>query len=208
MARPGRHIVTFICMGALMMACMTPAMADSKTRLNVRQEGDLNMSCDQLWDEAFAMRNIIAETRAKQSDARMQDRGIGAAGAVASFLVGTATGGIGIAAAGLAAREASNQRTEEAEELQEAAQQRRALVAGIFMVKNCEGPVENALSDVTVIETKEEPVIAQTGPTEMEPAAGEVLNVETIDVPAGEVTGPNLETDNTPRAKASEFYNQ
>lgn len=156
-----RKIIAFICMATFMATHTLPAHAqDDLPHIVVRQPGDTLKTCDELWNEALSMREVIAQTRISQNDNKMTDRGIGAAGAIAGMLIGTATGGIGIAAAGLAARAATEARTEEAEKIQEAAQQRRALMAGIFMVKDCPGPIENALSDIKVMSVEEQALSA------------------------------------------------
>ena len=121
--------------------------ADENLKIDVSQPGDFEMTCEQLWNEAFLMRTIIAQTKEDQDDSKMQSRGIGVAGTAASFLVGTVTGGIGLAAAGFLANRATSNNSEDAELIQEAAQQRRAMIAGIFGAKGCNGPIEDAFTE-------------------------------------------------------------
>ncbi len=138
-----RTILTgYICLGLA-----GPAFAARPEPFVVNNPTDVHKTCDQLWDEAFAMRAIIERTRSDQADSQMQKRGIGVAGAAAGLLVGTLTGGIGLAAAGLAAGEATDEMNENAEKYQEIAQQRRALMAGMFVAKGCIGDVVKLLQE-------------------------------------------------------------
>ena len=125
---------------------LKPAPA-SATWLSISQYGDGNLNCSQLSREAFVMKSIIAQTQDERQDSKMQTQGIGVVGTAASFVVGSVTGGLGIAAAGLFARHASDQAGNEAEAIQDIAQQRRALMVGLFKGKDCVGPVEGALQD-------------------------------------------------------------
>jgi hypothetical protein len=155
MARPHRLIKTALCTALLAASIPAPVLAADLSSIPVRQPGDTLMTCEQLWKEAYAMKAIILRTRSMEEDSKMQDRGIGAAGAVATLLISSATGGLGIGIAGFAAKAAAEQQAAKAERLQETAQQRRALMAGIFMIKDCEGPIEDALTDQPVRTTQE-----------------------------------------------------
>ncbi len=149
--------ITALATMAAIVATSVPVQAESvrqnnrnnndQLRFAVSRPGDVNMTCEQLWKEAFLMRSIIAQTRTAQKDSKMRSRGIGVVGTAASYLVGTVTGGLSIAAAGLLASNANNIKNEDAEVIQETAQQRRAMIAGIFTAKECEGPIKDAMVD-------------------------------------------------------------
>ncbi len=97
----------------------------------------------------------------------MQRRGIGVLGTAASYLVGTVTGGLSIAAAGFVASHASERKGDDADALQDAAEQRRAIMAGIFRAKKCVGPMEAALNDP--------PPVNDLDLARIAPAAGEEI---------------------------------
>ena len=118
-----------------------------KRPFSVTQPDDLMLNCDQLWAEAFTMRQIIASTQDMRSDSEMKIRGIGVLGTAASYLVGTVTGGIGIAAAGMIAKEAASSNEESAEKIQDVAEQRRTLMVSLFNIRQCEGDIQQAMID-------------------------------------------------------------
>lgn len=108
------------------------------------------------------MRDIIAVTKDKQEDVEMQSRGLQVAGALGSFLVGTATGGIGLAAAGYVAKSVMDGNYDEVEHIQEIAAQRRSFMLGIYNAKGCTGPIEHVMHPETSPATL----------ADIEPAAG------------------------------------
>ena len=124
-----------------------PVCAAALAPFTVSQSVDARMDCHQLSNEAFIMKSIIAQTRNQRQGFKMQTQGIGVVGTAASFVVGSVTGGLGIAAAGLFARHATDQAGDHAEIMQEVAQQRRTLMIGMFNGKGCVGPIEGALQD-------------------------------------------------------------
>lgn len=123
------------------------AWAVEAMTLKVSRLGDTEMSCNQLSQEAVLMRDIIITTEDIQDDTELKGHGITAAGAVGSFLIGSATGGVGLAAAGLLLSHVNDEQAEEAGSIQDTAEQRRALMLGIYNAKGCFGPVEHALRD-------------------------------------------------------------
>jgi hypothetical protein len=129
----------------LITPCFAPTGVWAASAFEIVQEGDLEMSCNQLSHEALNMQKIVNNTQDIQNDADMQSRGISVAGTAAGFLVGTLTGGIGIAAAGMLAQHASDSEGDEAEDLQDIAYQRRTFMLGIFKAKKCMGPIEHTL---------------------------------------------------------------
>ena len=130
---------------ALALLSAAPAHAIDPLDLQVSRLGDVDMSCGELAQEAVLMRDIIFTTEDIKDKSEMQSRGITAAGAVASFLVGTATGGIGLAAAGFLAEHQVDEKGEDADSVQDIAEQRRSLMLGIYNAKGCLGPIEHAL---------------------------------------------------------------
>lgn len=162
-----RHALAFsACVFSLLIPA-SPASADALEVLNlqVSREGDLELTCGELSQEALLMRDIIEITQDTRDNSKITNTGIGVAGAIGSMLIGTATGGIGLAAAGLLAKEAASDKAEDAEGLQDIAFQRRALMLGIYNAKGCEGPMEHALLD----RAPQDPI---TRIATMEPSAG------------------------------------
>ncbi len=164
------HIRTLICTISL-IALTKPALATEARELQISRLGDTELACGELSQEALLMRDIISTTQDIKSSSKWKSRGIGVAGAVGSLLIGTATGGIGIAAAGYILDYTTNEKSEDAESVQNTAQQRRALMMGIYNAKGCEGPLEHALQDGT----HEKDIIDKMIPNlaAIEPAAGE-----------------------------------
>jgi hypothetical protein len=136
-----------------------------KRPFSVTQPDDLMLNCDQLWEEAFTMKHIIASTQDMRSDSEMRIRGIGVLGTAASYLVGTVTGGIGIAAAGMIAKEAASSSEESAEKIQDVAEQRRTLMVSLFNIRQCEGDIQQAMIDPVPVNPIEKI-------TRVEPASG------------------------------------
>ncbi len=132
--------------------CATPAFAqDSLTpdvlELKVSRIGDLEMSCFELSQEALLMKDIVATTQDIKDESSLQKHGITAVGAVGSFLVGTVTGGIGLAAAGFLLDHNVDGKSDTADSVQDVAEQRRSLMLGIHTAKGCYGPLEHAMID-------------------------------------------------------------
>lgn len=125
-----------------MLGCLTPAnIASAQTAdryaFKVVRETDMQMSCEQLAQEALLMRDIIQTTEDIKSHARFNGHAVTAAAGLGSFLVGTLTGGIGFAAAGFIASQEVEEDEQSAEEIQDIAHQRRALIRGIYKAKAC-----------------------------------------------------------------------
>lgn len=159
----------------LAMTCTATAalaMDAGSFDLQVSRVGDLDLSCGELAQEAALMKDIILTTQDIRDDSRIKEHGISAGAAAASFLVGTLTGGIGIAAAGFFANEAVESKSEQAESVQDIAEQRRSLMTGIYNAKGCQGPIDKtpqrppATAQITIHEAK---ALAQA-----EPAAGNI----------------------------------
>lgn len=152
---------------------ITPFEAQSATNdpfaLKVVRDGDTDLNCQQLVDEALLMRDIIQTTEDVKSDARLNGHAVTAAGAVGSFLIGTVTGGIGLAAAGFLVNQEVEEDAENADNVQDTATQRRALMVGIHKAKGCETSMEAAMIP---IEKKSVMDISSERLASIEPAAG------------------------------------
>ncbi|MCB1563764.1 MAG: hypothetical protein KDJ75_09340 [Alphaproteobacteria bacterium] len=117
--------------------------------LQVSRRGDVDMSCGALSQEAATMRDIILTTQGIKDDSRLKQHGVNAAGAIGGFLIGSVTGGVGLAAAGFLIDHNIGETASDADSVQDIAAQRRALMIGIHTAKGCYGPMEHALQDGT-----------------------------------------------------------
>lgn len=134
---------------SLLALSHSPAGAVEALELQVSRVGDLELSCGQLSREAELMRDIITTTEDIKDDTKMKSRGAAVAGAAASFLVGTVTGGVGVAAAGFLIDHQINEKAEDADSVQDIAEQRRTLMVGIYNAKGCSGPIDHVMQDNT-----------------------------------------------------------
>jgi len=91
------------------------------------------------------MSSIIYATQDIKDTSEMKSHGISAAGAVGSFLIGTVTGGIGLAVGGFLMNYSVEERSDEADKIQDIAAQRRTLMMGIHNAKGCYGPIDFAM---------------------------------------------------------------
>jgi len=124
----------------------TQALAsDTNTQLKISRPGDTELSCGALSSEATLMRDIINTTQDLQDNSKLKSRSAAVAGTAASFLIGTATGGIGLAAAGFFVDESLSGNMDETDKIQDTAKQRRSFVMGIHNAKGCHGPLDHAL---------------------------------------------------------------
>ncbi len=146
---------TLILATAFLSMFFNQAHAIEALDLQVSRLGDVNLSCGQLSQEAILMRDIILTTQNIKDEGDFQNKGITAAGAVGSFLVGSATGGIGIGIAGYLLKEATNGKTNDADTIQDIAAQRRSLMMGIYNAKGCAGPLDHAMLENVVNESEE-----------------------------------------------------
>ena len=145
-----------------------PAHAVEALELRASRVGDVNLSCGRLSEEAVLMREIISTTEDIKDDSELKGHGINAATGIGSFLIGSATGGIGLAAAGFLLTQTNNESAVDADSVQDIAEQRRALMVGIYNAKGCFGPMDHALQDGRHLPTNAVITIAA-----VEPAAGE-----------------------------------
>ena len=155
-----RLLALTLCSGLLLGATTIPtksALANSAPDIQVSREGDVALSCNQLSNEASYMRDIIEHAQGITKDSKMAGAGINVVKAIGGFLIGSATGGIGVVAAGFLLGEAAGNRAEEATEIQNLAEQRHSFMRGIYIAKSCEGPfqtlpAEPAPIDIAAIE--------------------------------------------------------
>lgn len=128
----------------------TPALgnnANDLTALQVSKTGDLNLSCNALSKEAGSMSQIIHTTQDIKNSSEMKSHGVTAAGAVGSFLIGSVTGGIGLAVGGFLMNHNIEEHSDQADKTQDFAEQRRTLMMGIHNAKGCYGPIEHAMQN-------------------------------------------------------------
>lgn len=141
-----KHLILTAC--TLCLLCPSgAATADDVLKLQVSRPGDVEMACGALSQEAVLMRDIINTTEDIKDDSKLKNHGISAAAGIGSFLVGSATGGIGFAAAGLLLKNATNNTKDEADHIQDIAEQRRSFMIGVYNAKGCKGPIDHALQD-------------------------------------------------------------
>jgi len=155
------------CVAFILILTFPAYGADMVQELKISRLGDVEMGCGALSQEAALMRDIIITTQDIKEDSELKGHGITAAGAVGSFLVGSVTGGIGLAAAGFLLDRQVEEESENADSVQDIAEQRRSLMTGIYNAKGCFGPVDHALQDG---------IERQPGDTRfasMEPSAGD-----------------------------------
>lgn len=146
--------LTRISCAVIALTTITPAHAIEQSavgealplkNLQASIQGDLEMSCGALSYEAANMRDIIHAMQDVKNASSMQSHGLTAAGAVGSFLVGTVTGGIGLAVGGFLLDYSIDERENNADTYQDIAEQRRTLMMGIYNAKGCNGPLEHAM---------------------------------------------------------------
>ena len=102
------------------------AFAIKATELEVSRADDLYLECSELSREAATMRDIIFANQEIKDESENQSMGISAAGAVGSMLIGTATGGIGLAAMGFMLDKQTEDRADKADSVQDLAEQTAA----------------------------------------------------------------------------------
>lgn len=163
--------LAFFAFTALIFTQPLPALAIDAIDLEVSRKGDTDMSCGELSQEAALMRDIVNTTEEIKDRSELQQHGVTAVGAVGSFLVGTMTGGIGLAAAGFLAEHEIDEKGDKADSVQDIAEQRRSLMMGIYNAKGCLGPIDHAMQDPPKMDILS--TIADTAP-----AAGNEATVE------------------------------
>lgn len=146
-----KYLSAWFC-AVFLLASPLPAAADEADGLHaqslqVSRRGDVEMSCGALSQEAATMRDIILTTQDIKDDSRLKQHGVNAAGAIGGFLIGSVTGGVGLAAAGFLIDHNIGETASDADSVQDIAAQRRALMIGIHTAKGCYGPMEHALQD-------------------------------------------------------------
>lgn len=201
-----KHALTIACSLAL---CASPlsARADEYSSskpfndpyaLQVTQPGDSRLSCDDMHQESLLMRDIINTTEDLKDSAKLQGHGIKAVGAIGSFLIGSVTGGLGLAAAGFLANNEIESGAEDADNIQDKAEARRSLMVGLYSGKNCMGSIDYVLQDDsnTDNEANRRLSIASLGTLNgLEPAAG------------SQELSDNLNNDEKPAVRRTPRYN-
>ena len=145
----------FCCSLFLILSHVSYATASNSDvqMLEISRPGDIDLSCHHISQEAVLMRDIISTTQEIKDGAQMKERGIGVIGAIGGLVIGSATGGLGFAAAGALANHLNNETNEEADSVQDIAAQRRFFMVGIYNAKGCFGPIEHAMYDPELTES-------------------------------------------------------
>ena len=151
----------------------TPAPEQDSTQtvedLQISRIGDTKLGCGALSQEAMRMRDIIYTTQDLKDRAKMQSHGITAAGAIGSFLIGSVTGGVGLAVGGLLLDHNVGKNADQADGIQDVAEQRRTLMMGIFNAKGCEGPLEHAMQNPEIFDPLAQLAAIETAAGEQAP---------------------------------------
>ncbi len=163
-----KHRLALCVCAIFLLLQATPTAANEVLELQVSRLGDVEMNCGSLSQEALLMREIITTTQDIKDNSKIKSHGISAAAGVGGFLVGTVTGGIGLAAAGFLLDQTTKSTASNADGVQDIAEQRRSLMVGIYNAKGCTGPIEHVMQDGMERDDKTEIQIAS-----IEPAAGE-----------------------------------
>jgi len=159
-------------LAALLCGLSQPTYAADATYLEVSRVGDTELSCGQLSQEGVLMRDIIATTEDIKEGSDQRNMSITAAGALGSFLVSSVTGGIGIVAAGYLLKHSGEEKREEADNIQDIAEQRRSLMVGIYNARGCHGPIEHVFNSY---ELGDDMLASGSRIASIEPAAGEEM---------------------------------
>lgn len=155
----------------------------------VSHKSDLMLSCQQLRTEASDMLRIISDTENVKDRSTIQSHGISAAGAVGSFLIGSVTGGIGLAAAGLMLDHNVTETKDDADEVQDIAEQRRTWLKGLYTAQACDGPFEPPAAEAKIKE------IAKHKST--------IEKLASIETAAGDQTSPTPSPIPNPAARSA-----
>ena len=141
-----KKVLTALACCCLYLQTASFAMASERpldlASLKIGQAGDLKLSCHEISQEISILEDLIVYAKEIQNDTELTNTGIAVGKAVGSYLVGSLAGGIGILAAGYLVSEATDDKAENAEALEDAAEKRRSFMAGIYNAKGCMGPLE------------------------------------------------------------------
>lgn len=136
--------MAFVLSGSLAVSSHAMAADAANAMLAINQVGDIDLTCEEISQEVNDMQDLIQEALNDQDNGNMTKRGMGVVETVGTYAVGSLGGAIGIMAAGLVVSHAANDRVEDAENIIDAAAQRRSFMAGIYNVKGCTGPLDLA----------------------------------------------------------------
>ena len=130
--------------GSAVLTSQAMASDTLNPTLAINQVGDIDLTCEQISQEVNDMQDLIQDALNEQDNGKMTKRGMGVVETVGTYAVGSLGGALGIMAAGLVVSHAANGRVEDAENIIDAAAQRRSFMAGIYNVKGCTGPLDLA----------------------------------------------------------------
>ncbi len=115
--------------------------------IEISRTGDHDLSCNALSKEAGHMMKIMHRTQDIKNNSDLKSHGVTAAGAIGSLLIGSATGGVGLALGSFLMNHNIDDARDRADTLNSIAAQRRTLMMGIHNAKGCFGPVEHAMQN-------------------------------------------------------------
>ncbi len=120
-----------------------PAKKPAAPRLEIYMPGDDRLDCSGIGKEIARMEDMIIRSDAAQQSAENTGTGISIAKAIGGFLIGSIPGAIGVMAAGHVASEAAEGQAEDAEAVEDVAEQRRSMMIGMYNAKTCKGPIHS-----------------------------------------------------------------
>lgn len=132
---------------ALIIPKQTYAQTDAFSHImRITQPGDSKLNCLSISSEISEMDTIILEAEEKKRNTRVAGTGFGVAQTVGSFMVGSLGGVLGIFAAGAIIDNAADNKVEKVQEIQNAAAQRRSLMAALYDTRECFGPLAQEMA--------------------------------------------------------------
>lgn len=148
-----RRVAAFLFAGSaafclLWLSCPAPAQAGalSNPLFRISQPDDSRMNCSAISSEISEMDNIILTAENGIQNTKIAGTGAGVAQTVGAFMVGSLGGVLGIFAAGAVIDNAADNKVERIQEIQSAAEQRRSLMAALYDIKQCVGPLAKELT--------------------------------------------------------------
>jgi hypothetical protein len=134
---------------AILMANQNKALAtETEPILQITSPQDPHMDCNAVSKEISYMDEIIYIAEEEKRSTKAAGTGVGVVQTVGSFMIGSLGGVLGIFAAGALIDHAADNKVEKKQELQAAALQRRSLMAALYDVKQCQGPLVQQLASI------------------------------------------------------------
>ena len=145
----GFYVMALLCAGAIITpASYAYANNTKEDILKISQPGDGMKNCADLSQEISLMDNIMEEAEEQKRSTKTTGTGVGVAQTVGSFMIGSLGGVLGIFAAGAILDNAADGKIERLQDIQNAASQRRSLMAALYDVKSCQGPLAQKFAGI------------------------------------------------------------